>query len=68
MSDDINDPTWLTQRAAIEIVRSAVDSVCERKSTWLFKRPAKIDRLFARQAASPAFAEHYLISFRHLSK
>lgn len=56
MSDDINNPTWLTQRAAIEIVRCAVDAVCERKSTWLLRRPAKIDRIFARQATSPAFA------------
>jgi len=56
MSDNINDPTWLTQSAAIEILRYAVDAVCEKERSWLFRPVAKIDRTFARQAASPAFA------------
>ncbi len=55
MGNDINDPTWLTQHAAIEIVRSAVDAVCGGTS-WFFNRPAKIDRFFTCQASSPAFA------------
>ncbi len=56
MIDDLNDPVWLTQRAAVEIVRYAVDSVCEKARSLLFRRPAKIDRTYAREAASPAFA------------
>ncbi len=55
MKDDINDPTWLTQRASIELVRYAVDAVCGGTS-WFFRRPAKIDQIFARRAASPSFA------------
>ena len=56
MKGSINDPTWLTQCGATELVRFAVASVSQKCRSLLFNPPAKIDRIFSRQATSIAFA------------